>query len=334
MPFPAGLTLVSVHGRFDSLPDGGASGRACFECPYTLLGPTDNSIVAPFRVYANLDADGEFTVDLPANNDPDWTPVDWAYTVRAVINGATITGTLQLDYQTPSVELSDLLQVDGAAEAGTTYATLAQLATVQTDLGAAEADIATLTTGLATASASANLAVAGSVRASDHNLTGWTFDPALAQAGTVQPTAGLAQVARVRMLSSVVTNLHLHFTAGGSGLTGAYMALYNDAGALLGGGAVTADQSATWGTSGLKTCPLAVAQGVTPYAWYRVLWWFTGTTGPTISRGSDVSAALLNAGLSAPTLRYATADSGLTTAAPGNIGTQTGGGTAWWVGVS
>lgn len=313
MPFPVGLTLVSVHGQFDSLPSGGASGRVRFDCAYTLLGPTDDSIVAPFTQYANLDADGEFTIQLPATNDPQWTPVDWAYTVRAVIGGATITGTLQLDYQTASVELSDLLQVDGAATAGTTYATLAQLAT---------------------ATATANLAGAGYVKATDHNLVGWTFDPALVQAGTVQPTAGLAQVARVRMLSSVVTNIHFHFTAGGSGLTGAYAALYNDAGALLGAGAVTADQSATWGTGGLKTCPLSVAQGVTQYAWYRVLWWFTGSTGPTIAAAADVSAALLNAGLSAPTLRYATADSGLTTAAPANIGTQTGGATAWWVGVS
>lgn len=133
MPFPAGLTLVTVHGRFDSLPSGGASGRIRFECAYALLGPTDNSIVAPFTLYANLDADGEFTISLPATSDPGWTPVDWAYAVRATIGGVTITGTLQLDYLTTSVQLADLLQVDGATTAGTTYATLAQLNAVEDD---------------------------------------------------------------------------------------------------------------------------------------------------------------------------------------------------------
>ncbi|MEU7904103.1 hypothetical protein [Actinoplanes sp. NPDC049118] len=500
MPFPAGLTLVSVHGRFDALPSGGASGRLRFECPYTLLGPTDNSIVAPFTRSANLDEDGEFSVQLPATNDPGWTPVDWAYAVRATIGGVTITGTLQLDYQTASVELADLLQVDGAAVAGTTYATLAQLnalgiddiADLQTQLdgkqpagtyltpddidnlvsyetlteelaakldadggevvdstltvrkgdnssglrfrstgGAVDVDkmagdvvissfagpvfggaqtalirlrsagstLAGLTefgstvylaeqsinaaTGVAYLGAKNSatnlgwcgyLAIAGAptsgtwavndvvvtltgiyrctvagtpgtwqnystdagvIKASDHGFAGWTFEPTGVQAGTILPTAGLSYVVRFRALASLITNIHFHFTVAGSGLTAGqcFASLHTDAGVQLG---ITADQASNWATGGFRTCALTAAQAVTPGDWYKVRWWYNGTTAPTLSRGVNSSSAITNAGLSAPNFRFATADSGLTTAgsAPSTIGTMTGGATAWWVGVS
>lgn len=124
MPFPAGLTLVAVHGRVDSLPSGGASGQVCFTRPYALVGGVDNSIVPPRPEYATLDAAGEFTISLPATNDPDWTPVNWAYSVEINTSAGLIRGTLQLSYLTASVELADLLQVDGTAVAGTTYIAL------------------------------------------------------------------------------------------------------------------------------------------------------------------------------------------------------------------
>lgn len=325
MPFPAGLTLVTVAVGADLLPNGGASGTVRISYSGPLTGAADNSIVPYVDVTASLDAGGDATLVVPATNDPGWIPVDFAYTVVANFGAVTHKGTLQLDYQTTSVNLADLIQWDGAATAGTTYATLAQLAATQAEVDAAETSIAALATS----------APAGLWKASHHNLVGWTFDPAMVQAGTVQPTAGLAQVARIQVLSSAVTNILFHFTAGGSSLTSGqcFAALYNDAGALLGAGAVTADQSTNWATGGFKTCPLTVAQGVTQYAFYRVLWWFNGTTGPTISRGVNSSSVILNAGLSSG-FRYATADTGLTTAAPANIGTQTGGPTAWWVGLS
>lgn len=341
MPFPAGLQLVSVHGRLDTLPSGGAAGTVRFECPYTLVGATDNSIVAPFWVSAGLDASGEFTISLPATNDPQWTPQGWAYSVRINVGVATITGTLQLDYQTTSVELADLLQVDGAATAGTTYATLAQLTAVDADVTAAEADITalegsvtSLTSGLATTTATANLAQAGYVKATDHSLAGWTFDPALVQGGTILPTAGIGYVARIPLLTTTVSAICLHFTVAGSGLTGGYAALYNDAGAIFGLGAVTNNQASAesnWGTGGYKECPLVVGQGgLTQYSFVRVLFWFTGTTGPTVSRGVNSSSAIANAGMSSG-FRFATAGSGLTTTAPENIPAMTGGPTGWFV---
>jgi hypothetical protein len=100
MPFPAGLTLVSVHAAFDVPPNGGASGTVRFTSAVALLGASDNSIIPPLDITASLDdGSGEFTVSLPATNDPDWVPTDWTYAVHATIGAATIRGTLQLDYQ-------------------------------------------------------------------------------------------------------------------------------------------------------------------------------------------------------------------------------------------
>lgn len=81
--------------------------------------------------------------------------------------------------------------------------------------------------------------------------------------------------------------------------------------------------------------PLLVAQGIVANAWYRVGLFANGSTLPTFGRGADLGAsgAALVGGLSAPYL-YSTADSGLTTAMPANLGAQSPIGTAWWVGVS
>lgn len=134
MAFPASLTLVEVHGAF-SLPTADGEGAAAvgsvtFTSHRPLVGASDNAIVPPFELTADL-TDGEFTTRLPATNDPQWTPQDWAYTVVVRAGSGAIRGTLQLDHESTAVELADLLQVDGAVVTGTTYATLAQLTAAQ-----------------------------------------------------------------------------------------------------------------------------------------------------------------------------------------------------------
>jgi hypothetical protein len=121
VPFPSSMTLVTVAIQWDLPPDGGARGYVDFTAPYPLLGAADGSIIPPFTQRAHLTAAGTGEIELPATNDPQWSPTGWAYTVSARIGGQTITGTLQLDYQTASVQLADLLQVDGTAVAGTSY---------------------------------------------------------------------------------------------------------------------------------------------------------------------------------------------------------------------
>ena len=128
MPWPAGLPLITVAGHVDALPAGGGAGMARFLHAYPLLGPTSDSMVPPRWEYATIDAAGDWTIDLPPTNHPSWTPVDWAYQAEVFTSAGVVLGTLQLDYQTLTVQFADLFQPAGAATTGTTYATLAQLA--------------------------------------------------------------------------------------------------------------------------------------------------------------------------------------------------------------
>ena len=168
----------------------------------------------------------------------------------------------------------------------------------------------------------------------DHGMVGWTLDPREVQAGTILPASGTLNVARVKAMSALATNVLLHFTAGGVTLTAGYAGLYTDAGALLSSSADHSAALSNWQGGGLKTVPLLAAQAVTPGNWYKVAWFAAGTTMPTLSRGLNSSTAILNANLSAANSNFATADTGLTTALPNNIGVLTGGATAWWVGLS
>lgn len=131
MAFPEGLTLVEVTCQFDELPDGGAYGSVRIAYDGPLTGAEDNSIVPFVDESAALSAAGTCTIEVPATNDPGWVPQDFTYAVTVRVGGAVRRGTLQLDYQTAAVNLADLIQWDGAAEAGVTYATLAQLNAAQ-----------------------------------------------------------------------------------------------------------------------------------------------------------------------------------------------------------
>jgi len=365
--FPASLAIKQVTGSFPTYPDGApASGSVRFASNVWLIGPSDDKIIRPFEVVAGLDENGAFSVDLPATDDPQWNPQGWSYTVTISVGGRPLTRSMSLLYSGPgTVDLADILQAVPAT-AGESYLTLAAAA-LKADLASpaltgvptaptaaygngttqlattAYADAAALAVAFTAnaaydAAQAAILAAKGASVATDHGLVGWSFDPAGVQAATILPTAGVTHVVRVRAMSATVTNILMHFTVAGSGLTAGqcYATLHNDAGAILGAGAITADQAAAWASSGLKTMALTTPQGVTAGAFYRVRFWFNGTTGPTVSRGVNSNTAITNVGLVAPNFRFATADTGVTTpgSAPGNIGTMTGAATAWWVGLS
>ena len=123
MAFPATLTLVTVTIQIDLPPTGGATGWIDFTAPYPLQG---TSVVPPFVERAYIPASGSATIQLPAINDPQWTPQGWAYTVTGRIGSQAIKGTLQLDYQSANADFAALFQPDGAATAGQTYIPLSQ----------------------------------------------------------------------------------------------------------------------------------------------------------------------------------------------------------------
>lgn len=170
---------------------------------------------------------------------------------------------------------------------------------------------------------------------------GWTYKPASAIQGTFQPTSGLSYVFRIRALTNVISSINLHVVAGGTNITQGWASLHNDAGAVLGGGAKSTNQSALFLSGGEKTIPLSVAQGVTVGAYYRARVWIVNAAGtqPTVTRAGSSASPIINPGqpvaaspASTP-IEYASADAGLTdmASAPDNIGNITGVGVAPWV---
>lgn len=167
----------------------------------------------------------------------------------------------------------------------------------------------------------------------DHNYLAWSFDPTVAVGGTIVPTGGLLHVVKLRADRAItVTNIVMHVVTSGATLTSGqnFAALYSGAGALL---SSTATQHTAWQSGGVKVMALSAAQTV-PAGYFYAAFYSVGSTLPTFSRGQNVGGAIGNAGLAAPSLRYAVADTGLTTAMPATIGTQTVCPVSYWVAVN
>lgn len=167
----------------------------------------------------------------------------------------------------------------------------------------------------------------------DHGLQAWTFDPANATGSLALATGGTVYVVALKVNPRVVTNIVVGVqTAGGTLTSGQCFAGLYQNGALLGS---TADQSAVWNSTGVKT--MALANPVTPlgglvYAAFV----FNGTTGPALANGGTVltNAALNNVGLAATVARFGTANTSVTTALPATLGTVAALSATPWVGLS
>jgi len=149
---------------------------------------------------------------------------------------------------------------------------------------------------------------------------------------SVPATAGTLYFVKLRLLQPAsVTNVLLFSGTVGSTLTSGqcFAALYTGAGAKVG---VTADQQSSWqGSTGLKTMALASGPFSCAAGDYYVAWWHQGTTAPAWARGASIGATQTNVGLAAPNFFTGTTnDTGLTTTAPLNLGTQTAGQQAYW----
>lgn len=124
MPTPAGLTTVTVTGQAVTI-DGAPIDDAVFICEHWLIGPAADLAVAPFKIHALLGEDGSFDVDLPATDDPAWTPQDWTYTVRLARGSKFVYGRLSVPYDGGPFDLADRLNLDQGDVEPNTYVTLA-----------------------------------------------------------------------------------------------------------------------------------------------------------------------------------------------------------------
>ncbi len=166
----------------------------------------------------------------------------------------------------------------------------------------------------------------------DYGLLGWTFDPAVAAAATILPTAGAVRLARIKLPApATITNIHIVVTTAGSGLTSGqnFAAAWTTTGTLL---AQSTDQTTAWASTGHKVMALSAPQPVAGGV-IVVGVWSNGTTLPTLARATALSSPVPNLGM-ASGYRYSSADTGLTTTAPAPLGAESAASTAYWFGVS
>jgi len=107
------LTTVTLHGELLDL-DGltPAVGTVTFKTLIELNDTVDNITYPPATFVATLDLNGEFTIVLPATDNPDITPLNWVYQV--FISTATWRETIyvQLPFAPGTTEFADLVRLD------------------------------------------------------------------------------------------------------------------------------------------------------------------------------------------------------------------------------
>lgn len=141
MPLPPSLTVKTLHGRYSALPNGNApTGTVDLVAPAVLRVTTDDTIVLP-TVYTATVTAGEFTIGVPASDDPAISPTGWTYEVIERLVGHPIRR-----YRIPvplgvvgTLELSDLQPATTIVPAAS-YATTADVVALDARVDELEAN--------------------------------------------------------------------------------------------------------------------------------------------------------------------------------------------------
>lgn len=145
------LTTVTVHGEILA-PDGltPAVGTVRFRTLHELRDTVANIVYAPDAWLATLDVNGEFTIVLPATDNPDVTPLDWSYQVFVATDVWRETFFIQLPFTVGTVEFADLIaESTGDGSDCTPDGTACAPISILADIAALEAELADLTAQLA-----------------------------------------------------------------------------------------------------------------------------------------------------------------------------------------
>jgi hypothetical protein len=136
---------------------------------------------------------------------------------------------------------------------------------------------------------------------SDLGYLAWTYDPALSLSVAGAVTSGTVNIFRILIRAPVlVTSIELEIGTAGVTLTAGQnlLGLVTPAGTQIG---ITADQSAAWVSTGLKTAALTGGPFVLspPFVWAELL--SVGATPPLFARLNNVNATITNTGAAATT---------------------------------
>lgn len=131
----------------------------------------------------------------------------------------------------------------------------------------------------------------------------WSSDPGDAGASGAPAAGTITLIAIWLRQAATITNVIYQVSTAGSGLTAGQnlIGVYDSGGTQR---AITADQTANWGTAQARVVPFTAAYSAAPGKyWLAIL--SNGTTPPTFRCG-PTAGTLANAGLSGASLRYAT----------------------------
>jgi len=119
MALPTLITVVGTYLKLDGTPE---SGTIIFRSKQFVQHNSSSDIMAPSEISAELNGAGHFTIQVPATDDPAWTPVDWTYKISVNLSESVSTFSIRIPYNAPggSISLSDILPV--AASIGISYA--------------------------------------------------------------------------------------------------------------------------------------------------------------------------------------------------------------------
>lgn len=104
-------TLITVSGVVRN-SSGPLSGRLVFACNTPVRHGASGDVMAPHEIVVSVGATGAFTVQLPATNDPAWSPVGWAWDVRPHFVGWTAPFQTAIPYTAPGAALDFSSLVD------------------------------------------------------------------------------------------------------------------------------------------------------------------------------------------------------------------------------
>lgn len=163
MALPVEYDQVTVYGRYTFLSGLPVAGEIVFTGKTFATAATSHTTIVPSPISVRLDPDGQFSIALPATDDPDVTPNGWTYTVTE-----RFTGGRQFEIEVPiaakltGIDLSILAPAEPASGDPTTFVTLsaysAGLATAQANSTAAVSAANTATTTANNAATTANAA--------------------------------------------------------------------------------------------------------------------------------------------------------------------------------
>lgn len=107
------LTTVTVHGQIlQPVTNVPAVGTVSFYTLIELRDIVDNIVYAPMTFTATLDVNGEFTIILPATDNPDLQPNNWVYQVWINTDILNTTQYFQIPFVLGIVEFADLTPLE------------------------------------------------------------------------------------------------------------------------------------------------------------------------------------------------------------------------------